>query len=161
MPPIADRPARPTRVADVYLRSPAPRGRARVRWPAAADRTAAMVVVVLSPPSGVGLTGLVDQLVDQVDAVVLTVSAAHVIEAHAALTWAADHAGDLGADPDRLAVVGVGSGAALAERVAELAADEGWPPLRQVALIWPHDDPGAALVRLAAALSRPPVEPTR
>jgi hypothetical protein len=160
MPPIADRPAGPPRVADVYLRSPAPRGRARVHWPAAAHRTAAMVVV-LAPPSAVDLTGLVDRLVDQLDAVVLTVPVAHVIEAHAALTWAADHAGDLGADPDRLAVVGVGSGAALAERVIELAADEGWPPLREVALIWPHDDPGAALVRLAAALSRPPVEPTR
>jgi alpha/beta hydrolase fold len=119
------------------------------------------MVVVLAPPSAVDLTGLVDRLVDQLDAVVLTVPVAHVIEAHAALTWAADHAGDLGADPDRLAVVGVGAGAALAERVVELAADEGWPPLRQVALIWPHDDPGAALGRLAAALSRPPVEPTR
>jgi hypothetical protein len=45
------------------------------------------------------------------------------------------------------------------ERVVELATDEGWPPLREAAPIWPHDDPGAALVRLAAALSRP--QPTR
>jgi acetyl esterase len=158
MTPTADRPARPPRVADVYLRSPAPRGRARVHWPAAADRTAAMVVV-LHPPTAADVTGLVDRLVDQVGAVVLTASAAHVVEAHAVLTWAADHAGELGADPDRLAVVGVGSGAVLVERVVELATDEGWPPLREAAPIWPHDDPGAALVRLAAALSRP--QPTR
>ena len=70
------------------------------------------------------------------------------------MAWAADHAAELGADPDRLALVGAGSGAALAERVAELAVDEGWPPLRHVALIWPHDDPQAALGRLAAPWPR-------
>jgi hypothetical protein len=58
-------------------------------------------------------------------------------------------------------VVGVGSGAALVERVVELSTDEGWPPLRPATPIWPHDDPGAALVRLAAVLSRPQTEPTR
>jgi acetyl esterase len=87
--------------------------------------------------------------------VVLAVPAVHAIEAHATLAWAADHARELGADPDRLAVVGAGSAAALAERVVELATDEGWPPLRQVALVWPLDDPGPALDRLAAALARP------
>jgi acetyl esterase len=131
-----------------------------VHWPATADRGAALVVL-LAPPSAVDVAGLVDRLLDRVGAVVLTVSAAHAIEAHATLSWAADHAGELGADPDRLAVVGVGSGAALAERVVELATDEGWPPLRQVVLIWPHDDPDAALGRLAAALSRPAAGQTR
>jgi acetyl esterase/lipase len=85
--------------------------------------------------------------------VVLTVSAAHALEGHAAVSWAADHAAELGADATRLAVVGDRSAAALAERVAELSAEEGWPPLRHVALIWPHDDPTAALDGLARAVA--------
>jgi acetyl esterase len=72
------------------------------------------------------------------------------------VAWAADHAAELGAAPDRLALVGHGPGAALAERVAELAVDEGWPPLRHVALVWPHDDPEDALARLAHALAEAP-----
>jgi acetyl esterase len=156
---IPDRPAPPPRVADIHLRGPAPRGRARVHWPrpdvpAAGDRRPALVVAFASS-STVDGDALVDHVLDRVGAVVLAVPAAHVVEAHAALTWAADHARELGADPERLAVIGVGSAAAVAERVVELATDEGWPPLRHVALIWPHDDPRAALDRLATALTRP------
>ena len=161
---IPDRPAPPPRVADIHLRGPAPRDRARVYWPRphvpAGDRRPALVVAFASS-STVGGGALVDHVLDRVGAVVLTVPAAHVVEAHAALTWAADHARELGADPDRLAVVGVGSAAAVAERVVELATDEGWPPLRHVALIWPHDDPRAALDRLATALTRPAAEGVR
>ena len=87
-------------------------------------------------------------------------SAAHAVEAHAAVSWAADHAAELGADAARIAVVGDGAGAALAERVAELAADEGWPPLRHVALIWPHDDPAAALDGLDPRAGRPDPQPS-
>jgi acetyl esterase/lipase len=127
-----------------------------VHWPATplAGRPLAIVVLFQArQPSTPDDVQLVDRLLERTGALVLAVTAAHAIEAHATLAWAADHAGELGADPDRLAVVGVGSGAALAERVVELATDEGWPPLRHVALIWPHDDPGAALDRLAAALT--------
>jgi acetyl esterase/lipase len=154
MAPIPDHPAPPLRVADVHLRGPAPRARARVYWPpAGASRPA--LVVAFTPPSAAEGDAPVDRLVDRLGAVVLAVAAEHVVAAHAALTWAADHAGELGADPDRLAVVGVGSAAALAERVVELAVDEGWPPLRHVALVRPPDDPRAALDRLATALARP------
>ena len=141
-------PDRPRRVADVALRHLAPGGRARVHWPSpCADPTVAALVVLFSTADD-----LVGQLVERLGAVVLTLPAVHAVEAHAAVAWAADHAAELGADATRLAVVGDRTGAALAERVAELAVDEGWPPLRHVALIWPHDDPAAALDALTRAL---------
>ena len=143
-----DRP-RARRVADVALRHLAPGGRARVHWPSpCADPTVAALVVLLSTDDD-----LVGELIDRLGAVVLTVPAVHAVEAHAAVAWAADHAAELGADAARLAVVGDRAGAAVAERVAELAVDEGWPPLRYVALVWPHDDPAVALDALARALA--------
>jgi len=137
------------RIADVALRYLAPGGRARVHWPASyADSTVTALVVLFSADDD-----LVDELIARLGAVVLTVSAAHAVEGHAAVSWAADHVAELGVDASRIAVVGDRSGAALAERVAELTADEGWPPLRHVALIWPHHDPTIALDGLARALA--------
>jgi acetyl esterase len=126
-----------------------------VHWPASvADPTVAALVVLFAGPAD-PVDDLVDELIARLGAVVLTVSAAHALEGHAAVCWAADHAAELGVDPARIAVVGDRSGAAVAERVAELTVEEGWPPLRHVALIWPHDDPAAALDGLARALAVP------
>jgi len=147
---LPDRPrARACRTADVALRHLAPGGRARVHWPApCADPTVAALVVLFAPDDD-----LVGDLIARLGAVVLTVSATHAVEAHGAVSWAADHAVELGGDATRIAVVGDRAGAALAERVGELAVEEGWPPLRHVALIWPHDDPAAALDGLTNALT--------
>jgi acetyl esterase len=147
-----DRPrAGARRIADVALRHLGPGGRARVHWPApCADPTVAALVVLFSTDDD-----LVGELIERLGAVVLTVSATHAAEAHAAVSWAADHAAELGADATRIAVVGDRAGAALAERVAELAVDEGWPPLRHVARLWPHHDPTAALDGLTRALAVP------
>jgi len=143
------------RIADVCLRYLAPGARARVHWPASvADPTVTALVVLFAGPDD-PVDDLVDELIARLGAVVLTVSAAHALEGHAAVSWAADHAAELGVDPARIAVVGDRSGAAVAERVAELTVEEGWPPLRHVALIWPHDDPAAALDGLARALAEP------
>ena len=143
------------RIADVCLRYLAPGARARVHWPASvADPTVTALVVLFAGPDD-PVDDLVDELIARLGAVVLTVSAAHALEGHAAVSWAADHAAELGVDPARIAVVGDRSGAAVAERVAELTVEEGWPPLRHVALIWPHDDPAAALDGLARALAVP------
>jgi acetyl esterase len=137
------------RTADVALRHLTPGARARLHWPApCADPSVAALVVLFSPDDD-----LVDELIARLGAVVLTVSAAHALDGHAAVSWAADHAAELGVDAARIAVVGDRTGAALAERVAELTADEGWPPLRHVALIWPHHDPTAALDGLDRALA--------
>jgi acetyl esterase len=144
-----DRPRAAHRIADVALRHLAPGGRARVHWPApCADPTVAPLVVLFSTDDD-----LIGELIARLAAVVLRVSATHAVEAHAAVSWAADHAAELGADPARIAVVGDRACAALAERVADLTVDEGWPPLRHVALIWPHHDPAAALDGLTRALT--------
>ena len=122
-----------------------------MHWPApCVDATVAALVVLFASDDD-----LVGELITRLGAVVLTVPATHAVEAHAAVSWAADHAAELGADARRIAVVGDRTGAALAERVAELAVDEGWPPLRHVALIWPHHDPAAALDGLTRALAVP------
>ena len=138
--------------AEVALRGPAPRRRARVHWPAPADHAPTLVILFADPPPREPGDTLVRQLVEDCGAVVLEAVAAHAVEAHAIVAWAADHAAELGADPSRLILVGEGAGAAPAERVAELALDEGWPPLRHVALLWPHGDRAATLHELFSAL---------
>ena len=60
---------------------------------------------------------------------------AAVEDAWAATQWAASHAGELGADPDRLAVAGDSAGGNLAAVVAQLARDAGGPPIR-FQLLW-------------------------
>lgn len=151
-------PACARRIAEVQLRDPAPRVPARVHWPADGATAPALVVLFTDP----GLPGgLADRLVERFGAVVLAVAAAHAAEAHAALAWAADHAAELGAHPRCLAIVGEGRGAALAERVAALIADEGWPPLRAVVPVWPGDDPEAGLDALAPDLTGPAGYPGR
>lgn len=60
---------------------------------------------------------------------------AAVEDAWAATQWAASHAGELGADPDRLAVAGDSAGGNLAAVVAQLARDADGPPIR-FQLLW-------------------------
>lgn len=49
--------------------------------------------------------------------------------AKAIVGWAADHASELEADPDRLLIAGTGDGAELAIAVFRIAEQEGWPEL--------------------------------
>ncbi|MFB6303539.1 MAG: alpha/beta hydrolase, partial [Haloferacaceae archaeon] len=63
-------------------------------------------------------------------------------DCYAATEWAADHAGALGADPDRLAVAGDSAGGNLAAAVALRARDADGPALRHQGLLYPvvgHD----------------------
>jgi hypothetical protein len=55
----------------------------------------------------------------------------------ATLGWAAEHARELGADPDKLVVGGQLAGAALAARLAVEARDCGWPVVSRQMLVCP------------------------
>jgi acetyl esterase len=61
-------------------------------------------------------------------------------DAYAALTWAAEHAADLGIDPERIAVGGHSAGAGLAAAVALRSRDQQGPPVRFQLLNQPELD---------------------
>jgi alpha/beta hydrolase fold len=124
-----------SRAADLLLRGTARLVRARVEWherPAAASP----LVVLLTAP---GCTCCREHCL-RAGAIVLTPQAPIWEAAVEALEWAADHAGELGADPGRLIVAGEGRGAALAARLALRARDHGWPQLERQLLVRPELD---------------------
>ena len=61
-------------------------------------------------------------------------------DVRAAVRWLHAHARELGADPDRLAIAGDSAGGNLAAVTARRFRDEGGPPLRMQALIYPVTD---------------------
>ncbi|WP_424951258.1 alpha/beta hydrolase [Deinococcus sp.] len=65
---------------------------------------------------------------------------APVDDSYAALTWAAGHAAELGADAARLAVAGDSAGASLAIAVTLRARDDHGPVIRAQLLIYPVTD---------------------
>ena len=77
--------------------------------------------------------------------------------ADAALVWAADHGGELGADPGRLVVVGRGAGAAAAAVLALRARDRGWPRIQRQVLVLA--DAGARPARYDAASTQDAIAP--
>ncbi len=63
-----------------------------------------------------------------------------VDDCYLGLTWAAEHAGELGVDPSRLVVAGASAGGGLAAGVALLARDRGGPAIAAQVLIGPMLD---------------------
>jgi len=86
---------------------------------------------------------------DQVQAVVVSVEyrlapehpyPAPVEDCYAGLVWMARHAGELGYDPDRLAIYGGSAGGGLTIAVSMLARDRGFPAIRFQMPIYPMID---------------------
>ena len=63
-------------------------------------------------------------------------------DCYAVTRWAAEHAAELGADPDRLVVIGDSAGGNLAAAVALLAREQGTPTIAYQVLIYPVTDHG-------------------
>jgi len=63
-----------------------------------------------------------------------------VEDAYAGLVWLAEHAAELGVDPDRIAVMGDSAGGGLAAGVAVLARDRTGPRLSHQLLVYPMLD---------------------
>jgi len=105
-----------------------------VRWPAAPEAETPPVLVFLSDldsrPEEV--SELCRELCADFGIVVLSVRTRALDAATTALEWTADHGAQLGADPGRLLVGGIGAGASLAAAVARGARDNGWPEVTEV-----------------------------
>ena len=63
-----------------------------------------------------------------------------VIDSLAAVTWVAEHAGELGVDGGRIAVMGDSAGGNLATVVCQLLRDRGGPAITHQALLYPATD---------------------
>jgi acetyl esterase/lipase len=96
----------------------------------------------------VGIAGIVDWI-ERFDAVCVTVEYRlapefpdpfPVEDCYAGLVWTAEHAAQLGIDPDRLIIAGGSAGGGLAAGVALLARDRGGPALAGQVLIYPMLD---------------------
>jgi acetyl esterase len=63
-----------------------------------------------------------------------------VIDSVDAVQWSAEHAGELGVDPNRLAVMGDSAGGNLATVVCQILRDRSGPPVTHQALMYPATD---------------------
>jgi acetyl esterase len=150
----------PPPVARVENRSiPGPEGEIAVRiyWPAGSGGGPLPGVVFFHGGGWVicGLDshdGTCRAVANGVDAVVVSVDyrlapetkfPGAVDDCLAATRWVADHAGELGVDPGRLAVAGDSAGGNLTAAVALRARDEGGPALAYQAMIYPVVDSSA------------------
>jgi acetyl esterase/lipase len=114
------------RIADLQLRgstSPLP---VRVYWPGQATSQPAPLLVFCMV--GAGAEALCRSLSEDLGLLVLAVSCpAGAQNGTTALEWAAEHAAELGGDPERLLVAGHGAGRGVAAAVASQARAAGWP----------------------------------
>ena len=123
--------------ADLTLRFGAERLRGRLHWPAANSQSP--LIFVLGEASD--FDAFSASLSAAAAAVVLWFAPPHDASiAAAALSWAAEHALDLGSDPLSLVIAGAGLGGGYAVRLALEARDHGWPDLHRQLLLHPMFD---------------------
>ena len=80
-------------------------------------------------------------------------------DAYAAATWVSQHAGELGVDPARLAVIGDSAGGALAAAVALASRDRGGPPICCQVLLYPGLDRDMAAASIVDDAGRTDADP--
>jgi acetyl esterase/lipase len=159
-PPGAQRVRPGPRVADLQLRGRAGPLRTRVHWPPTTGASVVRPLLVALPAAGTD--ALWATVSERTGVVVVAVSDPRVsraadqsalAEATIALQWAADHADELHADPERLLVGGEGTGAQLAAAVALEARDDGWPSvIGQVLVVTTTSDTEAGVARFVPQL---------
>jgi acetyl esterase len=147
------------RMAELHLRTRTGVLQASVAWPAPAERPPALLIFFPDPARD--RDRLARALSRLANVVVLTaaarsepfdLSSTAFDDAAAVLGWAADHAEELDADPDRLVVAGEGAGASLAAAVTLHARDQWWPAIARQLLIHPDLDAWQASVPYASTL---------
>jgi len=162
--PPAHLPAQVARVAELRLRGRTGALDAEVAWPAPADPPPALLVFFPHPGREAG--SLCRALCRLAGAVVLSaaprtapdaLATTAFEDAAAVLGWAADHAAELDADPQRLIVGGEGAGAALAAAVTLHARDQWWPAIARQLLVHPELDAWRASVPYASSLRTAPL----
>jgi hypothetical protein len=119
------------READLSLRTAHDFVRPRVIWPPDPEDGSPLAVFLGERES---VFEAAQALCVEGGVVVLALKTTALDVATIALEWAGDHAGLLGADPDRLVVAGGG----LAATAALHARDQGWPPLARQLLFGPE-----------------------
>jgi alpha/beta hydrolase fold len=119
------------RDADLTLRAPRHFVRPRLSWPVDAPYGRPMAVFLADAGSSLEPA---DALCFEAGFVVLALRTPSVEAATVAVEWAADHAKQLGADPERLLV----AGGRLAATAALHARDQAWPVISRQVLIGPE-----------------------
>ncbi|HEX6525689.1 MAG TPA: alpha/beta hydrolase fold domain-containing protein [Streptosporangiaceae bacterium] len=126
------------RIADMQLRGNTRPLPVRVYWPGHVAGPAPLLVFCIV---GAGTETTCRRLSAEAGFVVLSVacdpaggSADGWRDGTIALEWAAEHAAELGGDPERLLVAGEGPGAMVAAAVALEARRQGWPAVTRLML---------------------------
>jgi hypothetical protein len=130
-PTIPAMPIETQRDADLTLRGPRDFVRPRLSWPVDAPYGRPIAVFLADPGSSFEAA---DALCFEAGFVVLAIRTPSVEVATVAVEWAADHAKQLGADPERLLV----AGGRLAATTALYARDQAWPVISRQVLIGPE-----------------------
>jgi acetyl esterase len=118
------------RVADLQLRGSTSALPVRVYWPGQVTSQPAPLLVLCMVGAGAGARAEATcrSLSEDSGLVVLAVSClTGPQDGTTVLEWAAEHAAELGADPGRLLVAGIGAGGGVAAAVESQARAAGWP----------------------------------
>ena len=142
----------PHRIADLQLRGSTSLLPVRVYWPGRAASQPVPLLVLCMAGAGAGAEEPCRKLSEDHGLLVLAVRcAAGAHDGMTVLEWAAEHAAELGADPGRLLVAGIGAGGADAAAVESQARAAAWPA---VALAAGPDLSEAVRRILARAMSK-------